>query len=91
MVDGLDQLTLSEDHPPPAILRSSVPVFQPPILSQDNCPEAYRQFWKLQALPRGSHGTSKKVPPRSVAPRYPLKMLEVATHVYLPNLLSDEY
>ena len=91
VIDGLDQLNLSEDHQPPAILRSSVPVFQPPILGQEKCPEAYRQFWKLQALPRGSQGTSKRVSPRFVAPRYPRKMLEVASHVNLPNLLSDEF
>ena len=55
MVEGLDRLTLTEDHPPPARLRSSlsVEVFQPPILSQDSCPEAYKQFWRLQAFPRG--------------------------------------
>ena len=91
VVDGLDQLNLSEDHQPPAILRSSVPVFQPPILSQDKCPEIYRQFWKLQALPRGAQGSSKRVSPRFVAPRYPRKMLEVASHVNLPDLLSDEF
>ena len=28
---------------------------------------------------------------RFVAPRYPVRMKEVATHVNLPNLLSDEF
>ena len=91
VVNGLDQLNLSENHQPPAILRSSVPVYQPPILGQDKCPEAYTQFWKLQALPRASQGSSKRVSPRFVAPRYPRKMLEVAAHVNLPDLLSDEF
>ena len=30
-------------------------------------------------------------PPRNVAPKYPRKMLEVANHVNMPNLLADEF
>ena len=81
---------------PPVPSSLTVDVFTPPILNRPDCPAHYRTFWNLKAFPRpsiteGIRGKSAKEPSRFVAPRYPLKMKEVAAHVNNPNLLSDEF
>ena len=99
-------LSLERDPPPtqyasavpvPPVLSSlAVDVFTPPILNRPDCPAHYRTFWNLKALPRpstteGSRGKPVMESSKFVAPRYPVKMKEVAAHVNLPNLLSDEF
>ena len=72
-----------------------IDVYIPPILSQQDCPENFKIFWSQKASPRPSlfSASNKPMPEdeKHVAPRYPVKMLEVATHVNLPNLLADEF
>ena len=78
-------------NPPPSNL---VDVYTPPILTQPDCPELYIKFWSQKATPRFSMNEKGKPipePPRNVAPKYPRKMLEVANHVNMPNLLADEF
>ena len=73
----------------------TIDVYTPPILNQQDCPELFKLFWSLKAYPRPSISavSGKPIPEdeKHVAPRYPVKMLEVATHVNLPNLLADEF
>ena len=73
----------------------TIDVYTPPILNQQDCPELFKIFWSQKAYPRPSMfaASGKPLPEdeKHVAPRYPVKMLEVATHVNLPNLLAEEF
>lgn len=78
----------------PLVSSLTIDVYTPPILNQQDCPELFKLFWSLKAYPRPS--LSEKGKPvleeeRHVAPRYPVRMLEVAAHVNLPSLLADEF
>ena len=86
-------------HPPKLAPSLSVEVYTPPILKQSDCPEPYKVFWSLKAFPRqlvsikGKVGasTGSAVGERFVAPRYPMKMMEVANHINMPGLLATEF
>ena len=78
----------------PVVSSLAVDVYIPPVLNQKDCPELFKVFWSLRAFPRPSlfeKGKPVAEEERPVAPRYPVRMLEVATHVNLPNLLADEF
>ena len=72
----------------------AVDVYTPPILTRHDCPELFTVFWSLKAYPRSSISEKGKTileNQRSVAPKYPVRMLEVVKHVNMPNLLADEF
>ena len=68
-------------------------IFTPPILEEASCPSTYKIYWNLKAKTRKVHarytqGTRLK----SVAPRFPLTMLQLAEEINFPgNLLSREF
>ena len=79
---------------PPVASCLTIDVYTPPILNRSDCPPLFHTFWNLKAYPRPSiyeKGKPVTEGARFVAPRYPVRMTEVATHVNLPNLLSDEF
>ena len=71
----------------------AIDIYVPPILEKPDCPKLYKTFWSLKAFPRqltavkGNTSEGDKF----VAPKYPVKMLEVANHINLPNLLASEF
>ena len=64
--------------------------FQPPILVEASCPPTYHIFWNLKAKTRQLPPNNKKVV-KFVAPRFPLRMLQLAERVNFPELLSKEF
>ena len=79
---------------PTLIPNISVEVFTPPILEKPDCPELFKVFFSLKALPQPStsqNGKAIQEPMRSVAPKFPKRMLQLVKEVNMPNLLSDEF
>ena len=64
--------------------------FQPPILEEASCPPTYHIFWNLRAKTRQLPPDNKKVV-KFVAPRFPLRMLQLAERVNFSELLSKEF
>ena len=75
---------------PGSILTNSVPTFTPKILEEVDCPKSYIRFWKMRANERRM--TREGLPQsRWVAPRYPLSLLAMETHVNFSGLLEAEF
>ena len=79
---------------PTLIPSISVEVFTPPILEKSDCPDLFKVFFSLKALPQPStsqNGKTIQEPMRSVAPKFPKRMLSLVKEINMPNLLSDEF
>lgn len=77
-------------HQQEGILVNNVQVFTPKILDEFDCPSSYKTFWKLRNVERQ---LTRNEPPaeRWVAPKFPLSLLSMETHVNYPGLLEQEF